>query len=115
LTSRGLGLAAVCRSALGGSVNRHEKNELASTSLAEPRERLSAMVGMLFSPWTEAHPGHQELGRDGTARNADGAVEIPTPRTIIANGQHVIRGTDVRANYSISSEQDDILGHVATR
>ena len=115
LTSRGVGLAAVCRSALDGSVDRHEKNELASTSLAGPREQLSAMAGILFSPWTEAHPGHQELRRDGTARNADGAVEIPTPRMIIANGQHVSRGTDVRANYSISSEQDDILGHVATR
>lgn len=115
LTSRGVGLAAVCRSALNGSVDRHEKNELASTSLAGPREQLSAMAGILFSPWTEAHPGHQELRRDGTARNADGAVEIPTPRMIIANGQHVSRGTDVRANYSISSEQDDILGHVATR
>jgi hypothetical protein len=108
-------LAAVCRSALDGSVNRHEKNELAATSLAGPREQLSAMVGMLLSPWTEAHPGHQELGRDGTAMNADGAVEIPTPRTIIANGQHVVRGTDVRADYSISSEPDDMLGHVATR
>lgn len=47
--------------------------------------------------------------------NADGAVETPTPRTIIANGEHVVRGTDVRADYSISSEPDDMLGHVATR
>ncbi len=43
------------------------------------------------------------------------ADQITTPRTIIANGQHVTRGTDVRADYSISSEPDDILGHVATR
>ena len=107
-------MAAVCRSALDGSVNRHEKNELAATSLAGPREQM-AIVGMLLSPWSEAHPGHQELGPDGTAMTADGAVKIPTPRTIIANGQHVVRGTDVRADYSISSEPDDILGHVATR
>ncbi len=43
LTSRGVGLAAVCRSALDGSVNRHEKNELASTSLAGPREHGHSM------------------------------------------------------------------------
>ena len=53
-----------------------------------------------------------QLGLDLTAVNADGAVTVPMPTTVIVDNDHVVRWIDVHPDYTTRSEPDQILGAV---
>jgi peroxiredoxin len=109
LVRRGVPLVAVSPQAPDGSLSMKEKNELTFMVLSDPGNRLAASVGIVTAPSAEARSAQLQLGLDLTIVNADGTTGLPMPTTIVVDGDHVVRWTDVHPDYTTRSEPTEIL------
>jgi peroxiredoxin len=114
LTHRGVKLVAISPQAPDGSLSMQEKNGLTFTVLSDPGNQLAKAAGTLTAPSTEVRAAQLELGLDLTTVNADGAIDIPMPTSIIVDADHQVRWIDVHPDYSTRSEPDQILAALDT-
>ncbi len=112
LARRDVGLVAISPQAPDGSLSMAEKNELTFAVLSDPGNQLAKAAGILTAPSDEVRAAQLQLGLDLTAVNADGAVTVPMPTTVIVDNDHVVRWIDVHPDYTTRSEPDQILGAV---
>lgn len=110
LTERGIPLVAISPQKPDGSLAMQQKHLLAFTVVSDPGNIIAGRLGLLTRPSEEARAAQLQLGLDLTSVNADGAITLPMPATVILDATRTVRWIDVHPDYSTRTEPWQVIG-----
>lgn len=109
LKDRGVGLVAISPQRPDGSLSMQERHDLGYAVLSDPGNTVARRLGILTRPSEEARAAQLRLGLDLAVVNADGAIDLPMPTTLVVDPDHTLRWIDVHPDYTTRTEARQIL------